>query len=193
MRKLSIVHGGQSSNRAIPLLTRHPVWRTLALSICVGFVAGCLWAVPSLTGADSNTIAGPAKATDGDTLVIDGARIRLLGLDAPEGRQQCQRDGHPWNCGDDATMALRSLVAGRKVTCEVRGRDRYQRALAVCMAGGIDVAREMVRRGLAVAYYPSRGVRGPSYEAEEADAEAAQRGLWGGSFIRPSDWRRGER
>jgi endonuclease YncB( thermonuclease family) len=51
----------------------------------------------------------------------------------------------------------------------------------------------MVRRGLAVAYYPSRGVGGPSYDAEEDDAEAAQRGLWGGSFIRPADWRRGAR
>ena len=32
----------------------------------------------------------------------------------------------------------------------------------------------MVRLGWALAYYPARGVKGPRYDAEEAEAEAAQ-------------------
>lgn len=143
--------------------------------------------------AAAEQLVGAARVVDGDTLDVASQRARLIGIDAPEGRQVCQRDGRPWRCGDDAKAALRGLVANRTVTCDVKGRDRYQRALAVCAAGGADVAREMVRRGMAVAYYPARGVRGPSYEAEEAEAETAQRGLWGAAFVRPDEWRRGER
>lgn len=172
---------------------RRPLWYVVATAACIGLAAGGILPLLPSNGSAAATIAGPAKATDGDTLVIGSEKVRLLGLDAPEGRQVCQRGGREWRCGDDATLALRSLVAGRSVTCDVRGRDRYQRALAVCTAGGVDVAREMVRSGLAVAYYPAKGVRGPSYDTEEAEAEAAQRGLWGGSFIRPSEWRKGER
>lgn len=198
MMRLRLVRGGRASHRPIPLpipgpKRRRPLWYVVATAACVGLVVGGLLPLLPSSGSAAATIAGSARVTDGDTLVIASQKVRLLGLDAPEGSQVCQRDGRAWRCGDDATAALRGLVAGRSVTCDVKGRDRYQRALAVCTAGDVDVAREMVRSGLAVAYYPARGVRGPSYEAEEAEAEAAQRGLWGGSFIRPYMWRKGER
>jgi endonuclease YncB( thermonuclease family) len=194
MVKLSVIRGRQPLRRRIPRpKLRRPLWYAVGMAAFVGVALGGLMPLMPATGTAAGTITGAAKATDGDTLEIAGQKVRLLGLDAPEGKQVCQRDGREWRCGDGATLALRSLVAGRAVVCEVKGHDRYQRALAVCTAGGMDVAREMVRRGLAVAYYPARGVRGPSYEAEEAEAEAAQRGLWGGSFVRPSDWRKGER
>ena len=167
-----------------------PLWALVSIAACLGLAGG--FALPPWPAIGGPPNATNARVIDGDTLDVAGERIRLLGLDAPEGKQVCQRDGRPWQCGDDATAALRGLMAGRPVHCDVKGRDRYQRALAVCTAGGTDLAREMVRRGMAVAYYPSRGVRGPSYDAEEADAEAAQRGLWGGSFVRPSEWRQGE-
>jgi endonuclease YncB( thermonuclease family) len=45
--------------------------------------------------------------------------VRLLGIDAPEGNQVCQRDGRPWRCGADAEAALVTLIGGQRVRCDV--------------------------------------------------------------------------
>ena len=76
------------------------------------FLTGAAAAQPQLFGA--------ARVVNGDTVEIAGQKVRLLGLDAPEGRQMCQRDGRPWRCGDDAAAALRGLTAGQTVRCDVR-------------------------------------------------------------------------
>ncbi len=60
-------------------------------------IALCLLATPAL--AD---VAGVASVMDGDTVEVDGQRIRLHGIDAPESRQLCRLDGKPWQCGKDA-------------------------------------------------------------------------------------------
>ncbi len=94
-------------------------------------IALCLLATPVL--AD---VIGPARVVDGDTLEIQGERIRLHGIDAPESRQQCFIGGKPWQCGKDATDALADKIARRAVTCEDLGRDRYKRIIARCAVAG---------------------------------------------------------
>ncbi len=58
-------------------------------------------------------ITGLPRVIDGDTLEVAGRRIRLHGIDAPESRQLCRKDGKPWQCGKDATSALREFSGSR--------------------------------------------------------------------------------
>lgn len=158
-------------------------------AVVTGIVAIALLTSPSSV-RPAETITGPATVTDGDSLRIAEERIRLIGIDAPERRQTCRIHGREWSCGIEARDVLRQLVRGRTVICDVLGRDRWRRALAVCRAGALELNREMVRRGWALAWYPERAVPGPDYEPEEEEARAARRGIWQGRFVEPWVWRR---
>jgi endonuclease YncB( thermonuclease family) len=127
-------------------------------------------------------VAGRARVIDGDSLRIDGHEIRLKGIDAPEGRQTCQKSGAGWACGEEARRELRQLVGSADVQCRVHGRDQHQRLLATCEASGRNVNQAMVDAGMAVAF-------GKFYNREEAAAREAKRGLWAGEFERPQVWR----
>jgi len=129
---------------------------------------------------------GVARAIDGDSLIVSGREIRLHGIDAPELAQSCKRkDGAAWRCGREAKRVLARLVAGKQLRCEGLDEDRYGRLVARCLAGKTDINRAMVMRGLAVAYAD----HSLAYVADEADAKAARRGIWQGTFKRPGDWR----
>ncbi|SIS67617.1 thermonuclease family protein [Phaeovulum vinaykumarii] len=138
-------------------------------------------------------LAGPSgvpRVIDGDTIELSGTRIRLFGIDAPEGAQRC-RDaaGRTWDCGRAATAALRQLSA-RGLRCEGRDRDRYDRLVARCRtATGQDVGAALVESGAAFAY--ARYSR--AYLGAEARARAARRGVWAGPALRPEAFRRGDR
>lgn len=132
-------------------------------------------------------LAAPALADttviDGDTLRHDGVMYRLHGIDAPERRQVCA-DG--WPAGLAATAYMRTLVAGRDVTCEGRSTDRYGRTVGVCRAGGADVGAAMVRSGMAWAYR--------QYSVDYVEAErlaiAARAGVHGHQCQPAWEWRR---
>lgn len=129
-------------------------------------------------------MAGTARAIDGDTLVLDGAHVRIQGIDAPELHQECAReDGRPWPCGAAARRAMADLVAKGAVACAWSGRDDYDRPLARCLAGGRDLGAQMVRGGYALSF------RGGAYDDEEAEARRERRGIWAGTFQRPAEYR----
>lgn len=129
----------------------------------------------------SVSLTGRAEVIDGDSLRLDGVELRLEGIDAPEYRQTCRHGDRAEPCGRQARDALAALVGHVPPVCAVASHDRYGRALAHCRVGDVDVNRAMVERGQAVAF--------GDYEAEEAAARAAGRGIWATRFERPADWR----
>jgi endonuclease YncB( thermonuclease family) len=135
-------------------------------------------------------LAAAAPATnivDGDTFTLGAERVRLWGVDAPEGRQVCQdAAGQNFRCGDVARDRLVSLIGGRPVDCRLKDRDTYGRMVAQCSVDGRDLGEAMVRAGWAVEYRQfSRG----TYAAAEVEARTAKRGLWAGTFDAPDLWR----
>jgi endonuclease YncB( thermonuclease family) len=136
--------------------------------------------------AEPIVLQGQARVIDGDTLVLEGARIRLHGVDAPELRQRCEADdGTLWPCGRHAAAMLAAMTEAAEITCEGSRQDRYRRLVAICAASGLDVAEQMVADGLALA--ARRYSR--AYLAVEQEAQFQRRGVWSGRFERPHDWR----
>jgi endonuclease YncB( thermonuclease family) len=129
--------------------------------------------------------SGKFHAADGDSLAIDGQRMRLKGIDAPELHQSCERAGAAWACGREARDALQRLAGTASTQCGGSEADQYGRLLVVCRSGALDINGEMVRTGMAVSY--------GDYGREEAAARAEKAGLWAGTFDRPRDFRDDER
>jgi endonuclease YncB( thermonuclease family) len=138
---------------------------------------------PKPTG---NAIAGRARVVDGDSLIIGASRIRLFGIDAPEGRQDCRdAQGRSYRCGESARRALADLIGGREVSCTPVGAS-HDRSVALCTAQDRDLSEEMVRGGHALELRQHSHGR---YAAAERDARESKRGLWAGDFERPGQWR----
>lgn len=164
-----------------------------ALAIA-GLLALTLWLIDPHGAAEARggsaaageTVSGPARVVDGDTIVIGDVRIRLEGIDAPETGQTCGRAWlGSWACGQEATSHLARLVRDREVACVSRGSDLYGRMLGVCTTAGLEINADMVRNGLAWAFvkYSTR------YVEVEAEARALRLGIWQGEAKPAWAWR----
>lgn len=145
-----------------------------------------------ITVALALAIAGAAhadEAIDGDTLEIQGERIRLFGVDAFELQQTClDPRGEPWRCGVAARAALAELVQDQAIGCTVVAEQDGQGYVGRCTArDDVDLGGYMVMAGLALADREQP----EAYGEEEAAARAAGAGAWGGIFASPWDWRQG--
>lgn len=155
------------------------------LTLCFLFLLTLIAA--RLQGVGSDPLTGPFRVVDGDTLAAGAERLRLVDIDAPELDQTCERDGQEWQCGRDAKSALREFVSQGATECRGSERDRYSRLLVTCHVAGQTLGGAMVRSGMAV---PTGMI---TYRGEQASARAEGKGLWAGSFVMPSEWRRERR
>jgi len=152
-------------------------------------VAAFVCAGLSLAGASvagEGELVGRVRVTDGDTLRMGQVRIRIYGIDAPEMAQRCVASGATYLCGVEATKRLKALIGSQAVRCVRRDVDRYGRLVGVCYRGDLDLGREMVREGWAVAFAMYSG----AYLAEEEQARKERRGVWRGPHIKPWEFRR---
>lgn len=151
-------------------------WVLTVLLVVLAAVFGRTWERPAggpIGPGESGSLSGFVKLVDGDSFRLGGSEVRLVGIDAPEGRQTCQRAGRDWDCGEEARRQLQRLIGGQKVVCRSVERDKHGRYLGTCEAGGRVLNAAMVESGFAVSY--------GDYRAEERAARAARRGMWSGT------------
>lgn len=132
---------------------------------------------------------GNVRVVDGDTLELQGQKIRLFGIDAPELHQTCHISRQPWACGEAARKALTAKIGQQDVRCVAKSADTYGREVSVCYLGSENLNAWMVRQGWALAYRQYSH----AYVTAEQDAQQSKRGVWRGEFQRPWEWRRHNR
>lgn len=171
----------------------------VGLVLVAGAVGAIVWELGPAVPVDRYIVV------DGDTMEVvphrcwlshlglgcRAQRLRLYGVDAFESKQTCRTaKGVVWQCGAVATEQLKELVAHPDFSCSVDTDfvDRHAREFCLCSTGGEDVGAILVSDGLAFAYG-----RGEQYLPLEASAKMAQRGAWGGTFVRPQYFRQGSR
>ena len=139
-----------------------PLW---GVAVAVGLLVGI---VPSVWNQPTTPVPSPERprtnfgfchtgagfncVVDGDTIWIDGQKVRVADIDAPE--------THDFRCpeekalGDRATQRLLQLVNGGPVTLQAidRDEDAYGRKLRVVMVNGTSVGTTLVNEGLARSY-----------------------------------------
>lgn len=134
----------------------------------------------------AQSVSGPADAIDGDTLALTGIRIRLLGIDAPESKQTCERAAVQWSCGQEAHETLSALIGSKSISCTGQHKDQWGKLLAKCRSGSVDLGEAMLGSGLAVVYLDDD----ETYAAAENSAREAGIGLWSADFQYPEEWRK---
>lgn len=128
-------------------------------------------------------LVGQASVIDGDTLEIQGTRIRLWGIDAPESSQLCRNaDSNLYRCGANAANQLDGFIARRPVSCISLSQDQYGRTVATCLVGTADLGEWLVSNGLALDWPRYSGGR---YRAAQREADRSGRGIWAGSYVEP--------
>lgn len=174
-----------------PVKQSHPL-RTAALVLAGLAVIAAAAVTAGIGGRDAATppvarsAALPVTVLDGDTIALNGVPLRLAGIDAPELGQTCRVGGQMRECGLEAAYALRKLVAlsGGGLECQPATI-----GTVLCYAGGRDLGLTQVASGHAVVTANAD----PSYADGENKARAARLGVWGTSFLSPSEWRAGAR
>ena len=149
-----------------------PLTRLLALAVLAGGCGG--------SGSECGPSTGKVtRVVDGDTVELEtGVKIRYLMINAPE-----TTNGHDDCFGQNAVQFNTDLVMGKDVELayDVECEDRFGRTLAYVSVGGQEVNTLMVERGFAcVLHIPPNGDdRADEFEALQAAAKAANKGLWG--------------
>ena len=126
------------------------------------------------------------QITDGDTIKINGEKIRFSGIDTPELKQDCVKENIKNSCGLKAKKILIDKIGNNKITCLREGKDQYNRTLAECFINNESLSSFLVRSGYGFAYrkYSKKFIRDEDY------AKLNKLGMWSMEFDYPWDWRK---
>ena len=126
------------------------------------------------------------RIVDGDTIVLNGEKIRFSGIDTPELKQTCMSGDQKVFCGMFARMLLVKKIGNEMPECIREGKDAYKRTLAECFINGESLSAFLVRSGYAFAYrkYSDKFIK------EEEFAKENKLGMWSMKFEYPWDFRK---
>tara|TARA_B100000686_G_C16064337_1_gene606185 strand:- start:62 stop:517 length:456 start_codon:yes stop_codon:yes gene_type:complete len=132
------------------------------------------------------SLADNLKIVDGDTIVLNGEKIRFSGIDTPELNQTCLKDDQKLNCGIHAKLLLIKKIGNNIPKCISEGKDTYKRTLAECFIKEESLSSFLVRSGYAFAYrkYSKKFIK------DEEFAKTNKLGMWAMSFQYPWDFRK---
>ena len=130
--------------------------------------------------------AGNLRVVDGDTIVLNGEKIRFSGIDTPELKQTCLNDDQKVFCGIFAKMLLVKKIGNEIPQCIREEKDTYKRTLAECFINGESLSGFLVRSGYAFAYrrYSEKFIE------DEEFAKENKIGMWSMKFEYPWDFRK---
>ena len=74
--------------------------------------------------------ADSLRVVDGDTIVLNGEKIRFTGIDTPELKQTCLQGDQKVSCGMTAKKLLVEKIGNATPECISEGKDAYKRTLA---------------------------------------------------------------
>ncbi len=138
---------------------------------------------------DYPEIKGYPRVLSGSVLSLEGIKIKLLGIDAPDLDQVCVNQmKENYSCGKMSIIWLQDWLNGKEVSCRILSKIEQGWTTGSCFTDNnqYDVAAVIVNAGWAVAYTRTTDV----YVPYEQQAMSARRGLWSGTFYKPWDWRR---
>ena len=135
----------------------------------------------------SVSLANNLRVVDGDTIILNGEKIRFSGIDTPELKQTCVQDNQEVRCGNTAKTLLIKKIGNTIPECISEGKDFYNRILAECFVNGESLSKFLVRSGYAFAYrkYSTKFVK------DEDFAKTNKLGMWSMTFQYPWDFRKG--
>jgi endonuclease YncB( thermonuclease family) len=140
----------------------------------------------SVGAAAHAELAGAAVIISGDTIEVQGRRVRLYAVTAPGLDQLCVGVRAQWRCGMVARLKLEQRIGSSSVICRGQGADRHGRILGRCRvedAQTTELNRWLVAAGWALA-------SGEEYMEAEKRAMSSGAGLWRDGFVPSDDWRR---
>ena len=126
------------------------------------------------------------KIIDGDTIHLNGEKIRFSGIDTPELKQTCSKNNEIIFCGIEAKKLLVDKIASNEINCISEGKDQYKRTLAECFVNDLSLSSYLVKSGYAFAYrkYSKKFI------VDENFARSNNLGMWSMKFEYPWDWRK---
>ena len=134
----------------------------------------------------NTSFADSLRVVDGDTIVLNGEKIRFSGIDTPELKQTCMKDNEKIFCGETAKILLIKKIGNKTPECISEGKDAYKRTLAECFVNGESLSVFLVRSGYAFAYrkYSDKFIK------DEEFAKENKLGMWAMTFQYPWDFRK---